>query len=74
MSQNRDFDDFRVISGPLGADLLKELQRESPNRRYGRDRSIFSTEMSSIMIIDRTVTSLRPENAISACRFFEIVV
>ena len=74
MFENRNFDDFQVISAPLGADLLKELQRESQNRRYGRGRSIFSTEMSSIMIIDHIVTRLRPENAISACRFFEIVV
>ena len=41
MSQNRDFDDFRVISGPLGADLLKELQRESQNHRYGHNRLFF---------------------------------
>ena len=64
MSENRNFDDFQVISGLPGAHLLKELQRESQNRRCGRDRSNFSKEMSSIMNINHIVTNLRPENAI----------
>ena len=73
VAENRNFDDFQVISAPPEAHLLKELQREYQNRRYGRDRSDFSPEMSSIMNINHTVTSLRPENPIWACRFFEIV-
>ena len=64
MSENRNFDDFQVISGLPGAHLLKELQRESQNRRFRRGRSDFSSEMSSIMNINHTVTSLRPENPI----------
>ena len=62
--ENRNFDDFQVISAPLGADLLKELQRKSQNRRYGRDGFIFSTKISSIVIITHSVSSLRPESAI----------
>ena len=53
-----------MISDLLGADLLKELQRDSQNRRYRRDELFFSTKLSSIMIINHSVARLRPEMAI----------
>ena len=64
MPEYADFECFLVISGLQRADLLKELQRDSQNRRYGRDGFIFSTKISSIVIINHSVSSLRPESAI----------
>ena len=67
MSENRNFDDFQVISGLPEAHLLKELQRESQNRRYGCDGFIFSIKISSIMITNHSVSSLQSESAIWTC-------
>ena len=65
-SEYADFECFLVISDLLGADLLKELQRDSQNRRYRSDELFFSTKLSSIMTINHSVARLRPEMAISS--------